>query len=76
MTKKVPGLENVRLSGDYFTKVFEGPYKEAGHWYNTMQEYVKKKGKSPGKVFFFYTTCPKCARFYGKNYVIGFGEAV
>jgi len=22
------------------------------------------------KLFFFYTTCPKCAKAYGKNYVV------
>jgi NMD protein affecting ribosome stability and mRNA decay len=22
-----------------------------------------------GEMYFFYTTCPKCARKYGKNYV-------
>ena len=75
VTKEVPGQENVQLSGDYFTKVFEGAYKNARNWYKEMQDFVKQKGKAPGKVYFFYTTCPKCAKFYGKNYVIGFGEA-
>lgn len=75
VTKEVPGLENVRLSGDYFTKVFEGPYKDARFWYKEMIEYVKQRGKEPGKVYFFYTTCPKCAKEYGKNYIVGFGEA-
>jgi hypothetical protein len=22
------------------------------------------------KLYFFYTTCPKCAQVYGKNYVV------
>jgi hypothetical protein len=25
-------------------------------------------------VYFFYTTCPKCAEVYGKNYVVGVVE--
>lgn len=75
VTKEVPGVENVRLSGDYFTRVFEGPYKNARYWYNEMKDYVKEKGSNPGKIYFFYTTCPKCAKYYGKNYVVGFGEA-
>jgi len=29
VTKEVPGEEMVYLSGDYITKVFEGPYKDA-----------------------------------------------
>lgn len=28
------------------------------------------------KVYFFYTICPKCAKYYGKNYVIGVAEVV
>lgn len=76
VTKEVTGLENVRLSGDYFTKVFKGPYKDVRIWYKEMMEYVKAKGKEPGKVYFFYTTCPKCAKFYGKNYIVGFAEAI
>ena len=75
VTKEVPGLENVRLSGDYFTLVFEGPYKNTRYWYDKMKEYVKEKGFNPGRIFFYYTTCPGCAKHYGKNYVVGFGEA-
>lgn len=72
--KDIPGQEMVKLSGEYLAKVFEGPYKEAGKWYQQMIDYAKEKGKIPGKIYFYYTTCPKCAKVYGKNYVIGFAE--
>ena len=68
--------EMVRLSGNYMTKVFEGPYKNAPQWEKEMQAYVRSKGKQPGKVYFFYTTCPKCAKAYGKNYVVGIAEVM
>jgi len=32
------------------------------------------KNKILKKLYFFYTTCPKCAKHYGKNYVIAFAE--
>jgi len=70
VSKEVPGAEMVRISGTYLTKVFEGPYKNAGKWAKEMAEYVKAKAKDMKKMYFFYTTCPKCARFYGKNYVV------
>jgi hypothetical protein len=35
-----------------------------------MKSYVKAKGKALQKLYFFYTTCPKCAKKYGKNYVV------
>lgn len=74
VTKEVPGMENVKLSGTYMSKVFEGPYKEAAKWYGKILEYVKSKDRKPVKVYFYYTTCPKCAKAYGKNYVVGFAE--
>lgn len=74
VTKEVPGMENVRISGTFLTKVFEGPYKEAPNWYKQMINYVKSKGKEAKKVYMYYTTCPKCAKKYGKNYVVLFAE--
>lgn len=76
VTHDVPGLPMVKLSGRFMTKVFEGPYKNAGKWYEQLIEHVKSKGMTPQKTFFFYTVCPKCAKTYGKNYVIGFEQIV
>lgn len=66
--------EMVTLSGDFITKVFEGPYKEAKEWYQEMKDMAAAHGKTDGEVWFFYTTCPKCAEVYGKNYVVGLAE--
>jgi hypothetical protein len=74
VTKDVPGEEMVRMSGDYLTKVFEGPYREAPQWMKNMEELVSGKGKKVKRIFLFYTTCPKCAKHYGKNYVVGVAE--
>ena len=70
----IAGEEMVTLSGDFITKVFEGPYRDARTWYDEMQEIVKAHGSDPADVYFFYTTCPKCAKAYGQNYVIGVAE--
>ncbi len=70
VTKDVPEQEMVHLSGDYLTKVFEGPYKNAPKWEKEMQDFVKTKDTEIEKIYFFYTTCPKCSKFYGKNYVV------
>ena len=70
VTKEVPGAEMVRISGTYLTKVFEGNYKNAPNWANQMKDYVASKAKEIKKMYFFYTTCPKCAEFYGKNYTV------
>lgn len=68
--KDVPGQEMVKLSGDYLTKVFEGPYKNMPQWEEKMKHWVESQGKAVEKTYFFYTTCPKCAKVYGKNYVV------
>ncbi|MBU0906967.1 MAG: hypothetical protein KKE05_02305 [Nanoarchaeota archaeon] len=74
VTEHVPNAENVFLSGTFMTKVFEGPYQNIKIWMKEMEAYVKSKSKVPKNYYFFYTTCPKCAKQYGKNYVIIFAE--
>jgi hypothetical protein len=67
VSKEVPRAEMTRISGTFLTKVFEGPYKNAGKWAKEMEAYVESKGEEIKKMYFFYTTCPKCAEVYGKN---------
>jgi len=69
--RPVPGAEMVNLSGDFLTKVFEGPFSNAGKWCEDMERHVKAQGRHLDTLYFFYTTCPRCARHYGKNYVVG-----
>jgi hypothetical protein len=72
--KEVPGAKMAQISGTFFTKVFEGPYKNAGQWAKETQASVKARGKDLKKIYFSYTTCPKCAKAYGKNYVVLFAK--
>lgn len=72
VTKEVEGLENVTMSGVFLTKVFEGPFKEAPKWAKAAEAYAKEKGKEMKKLYFFYTTCPKCIKHWKQNYVVAF----
>jgi hypothetical protein len=74
VAKEVPGAKMTALSGTFLTKVFEGPYKNAGRWAAEMKEYVKSKNHELKKMYFSYTTCPRCAKAYGKNYVVLFAQ--
>ena len=74
VTKDVPGEEMVRLSGDFITQVNEGPYSQMGKWAQALADFVKQKGMTMVKPYFFYSTCPKCAKHYGKNYVVGVAQ--
>ncbi len=71
VSKPVSDEETVTLTGDYVTKVFEGPYRKAKDWYSEMQSLADTKGSATDQIYFFYTTCPKCAKAYGENYVVG-----
>lgn len=70
VSKEVPGANMERISGTFMTKVFEGPYKDAGKWVKLMKSYVAEKSGEAKQIYLFYTTCPKCAKAYGKNYTV------
>ncbi len=74
VTKDVPGAKMATLSGTFLTKVFEGPFKDCGKWAKEMAAYVKAQNKEMKKLYFAYTTCPHCAKVYGKNYVVLFAR--
>ena len=69
VTRDIPGLKMATISGAFLSRVFEGPYRNVRQWRSEMEEYVRAKGKVSRKLYFFYTTCPKCAKKYGRNYV-------
>ena len=72
--KDFTGAEVAKISGTFLTKVFEGPYKDMGKWIRDMNTFLETKGKTAKKMCFYYTTCPKCAKVYGKNYVVILSE--
>jgi hypothetical protein len=72
--KPIPGCRDVKLTGNFLVKVFEGPYSNLGKWVKEMKAYVKTKGNYTKRNYFFYPTCPKCSKKYGKNYVVILAE--
>lgn len=70
LAQDIPGARTTALSGTFLAKVFEGPYRNMGQWIAEMKTFVKRRGKETRKLYFYYTTCPKCARKLGKNYVV------
>jgi hypothetical protein len=67
--KPVDGAENVTLSGQFLSKVYEGDFKQTGTWCEAFGRFAASKGVAVKKLYTWYTTCPKCAKKYGKNYV-------
>jgi len=68
--KEVKGAENVVLNGKYLSKVYEGNFNDTDKWCEDYKKYAKTKNLKIEKWYMWYTTCPKCAKKYGKNYVV------
>lgn len=67
--KEIRGAQNVTLSGKFLSKVYEGPFQNTGKWCKDFEKYAESKNLKIKKWYMWYTTCPKCAKKYGKNYV-------
>jgi len=74
--KELSGFENVKLNGKYYTRVYNGDFNKTGEWENDFKEHAKIQSINTGKQYMWYTTCPKCAKKYGKNYVVLLGEII
>ncbi|MCA9495903.1 MAG: hypothetical protein KC589_03090 [Nanoarchaeota archaeon] len=72
--KDIPNAENINLNGKFITKVYEGPYKDMKKWQDDFNKFANNKKLNIEKQYFWYTTCPKCAKKYNKNYVVIFGK--
>lgn len=68
--KKIPNVKMTRLSGHYFSRVYEGNYNNTNKWCADFEDEAKLRNMVVGKMYMWYTTCPKCAKKYGKNYVV------
>jgi len=68
--KEVEGAENTTLSGKFLSKVYEGDFKDTGKWCKDFEEHVKSQNLEIKKWYMWYTTCPKCAKKWGKNYTV------
>ncbi len=76
VTKEVPGVENVKLTGTFISKVYDGPYNAVPKWIKDMEKYLAGLKQKPLKYYFYFTTCPKCAKKYGHNYIVAFAQVI
>ncbi|MDX9976337.1 MAG: hypothetical protein RBU21_25400, partial [FCB group bacterium] len=60
--------------GTFVSKVYEGPYRDTKQWCTDFEAFSKGRGLDVNKWYMWYTTCPKCAKKYGKNYVVLIGQ--
>ncbi len=72
--KDVADAQNTTLTGKFFSKVYEGKFSDTKKWCIDFEKTLKEKELSLKKMYMWYTTCPKCAKKYGKNYVVILGS--
>ena len=48
----------------------EGGFKEVEDWKTDFEKHVGIKEKEIEDLYYWYTTCPKCAKKYNRNYVV------
>lgn len=72
--KPVQGDAATTLTGTYFAKAYEGSFKHTREWHEDFARRLAEQGALSVPVYSWYTTCPKCAKKYGKNYVVLFGR--
>ncbi len=70
VTKEVSDIKNVKLSGEFISKVYDGPFSEVNNWLKDMTGYIESLGKNVYRNFLYFTTCPECAKKYKHNYVV------
>jgi len=74
ITKEIPGEENVKFSGTYMSKVFDGPYHQVPKFMAVMDGYLASIKMKAKKYYFYYAYCPKCSKKYGHNYIVAMAE--
>jgi hypothetical protein len=68
--REIKDAENTTISGSFYSRVYEGSFRDTGLWHVDFKKEAIARGYDIGKYYMWYTTCPKCARTYGKNYVV------
>jgi hypothetical protein len=71
---QVPDANNAAISGTFIGKVFDGPYRSIPKFIKETNDFAAAQGKKPKDYYIHYAYCPKCAKKYGKNWMIIFAE--
>jgi hypothetical protein len=74
VTREVPGLSSELVSGTFYSKVFDGPYRETLDWIVETDRDLAARGKRALRHLVRYAYCPRCARKYGHNPGVVFAE--
>lgn len=76
VTKPLPNERVVRLAGTYLTLAREGSFRNIRSWLYEMDTYAASEHKKIRKIYYYYPTCPKCAKLYGKQNIVLIAQVI
>ena len=74
VTDQVPHTKNVRISGTFMAKVFDGSYKAVPKFMKQIDTCLGDKNKKAENYYVHYAYFPKCAEEANHNYIVFFAE--
>lgn len=74
VSENVPSAHNVKISGTFLSKVYDGPYKMVPKFMKHMKEYLRSKDKKVKDYYVHYAYCPNCSKKFKNNYMVLFAE--
>ena len=72
--KDVQTENNILISGNFVSRVFDGGYNAIPKFVKIMDEYLAEIGRKAKDYYVHYAYCPGCAKKFGHNYIILFAE--
>ncbi|MDD2646530.1 MAG: hypothetical protein PHV78_01400 [Patescibacteria group bacterium] len=72
--KDVSAENNVVISGNFVSRIFDGGYNDIPKFLKVMNEYLAEMEKKAKDYYIHYAYCPKCAKKFGHNYMIIFAK--
>ena len=70
----VQNANNTSLSGNFISKVFDGPYKAIPKFIMQLKDFLHLQEEKAKRFFVHYAYCPKCAEEFDHNYMVIFAE--
>ena len=74
VSEDVPTAHNVKLSGTFMSKVYDGPYSQVPKFMKQMNENLRAQDIKVDDYYIHYTYCPQCSKKFGHNYMVLFAE--
>lgn len=76
ITTDIPGASVVKLSGRFFSRVFQGSYGDVRRCLSEMKDSLAANKMRSTKDYVSFPYCPECSKKYGANYIVIISEVV